>query len=111
MTVDETRAVASEDRLAAEHVALLAAVRSVVVHRERAQQRRRLFFAVPQVRLFPDEVLALDPRRLHAGLDDVVLGLELVAVGAIALLEPPRRAVHADAAGGQAERPAGLPED
>ena len=93
------------DRLAAERVALARrSPRRVVVDRERAEDRGRLLLAVAQVRLLADEVLLLHLRPLHAGLDDVVLGLELGAVGAVALLEPPGRAVDADPAGRQAVR-------
>src|SRR2546423_9831066 len=52
----------------------------------------------------------LDPRRGHAGLDHVVLGLELVAVRSIALPEPAGRAVDADPARHHAVRPARLPQ-
>src|SRR5664279_896235 len=63
-----------------------------------------------QMRLLADEVLLLDLRARHAGLDDVVLRLELGAVGAVALLEPPGGGVDADAAGHEPVRLAGLPE-
>src|SRR5260370_11824560 len=63
-----------------------------------------------QVRRLADEVLVLDARRRHAGLDDVVLGLELVAVRAVALLQAACRAVYANAARHQSMRPPRLPQ-
>ncbi len=65
---------------------------------------------MPEVRLLADEVFGLHARGLHARLDYVVFGLELVAVGAVALFEPPGGAVHADSTGGKAERTACLPQ-
>src|SRR5947209_19955126 len=85
--VADRLAVACEDGLAPEHVALLAAFRCVVVDGERAQDGGRLLVAVTQVRLLAHKVLAFHSWRLHARLDHVVFGLELVAVGAVALLE------------------------
>src|SRR4029077_16508445 len=107
--VDDARSVPPEDRLTAEHIALLAAIRGGVVDGQSAQHRGRVLLAVAQVGRLADEVLVLDARSRHAGLDHVVLGLQLVAVRPVALLETAGRAVHADAAGDQAVRPARLP--
>src|SRR5260370_38229144 len=65
---------------------------------------------MPQVSRLADEVLLLDTRRGHSGLHHVVLGLELVAVGAVGLLQAPRRAVYADSAWREAVWLPGLPE-
>src|SRR5712692_3639852 len=108
--VRDRGAIAREDGLTSEHVALLAAVRRVVIDGKRAHDGGGLLVAVAQVRLLAHEVLALHARRLHARLDHVVLGLELVAVGAVTLLEAPGRAVHPDSARGEAEGPARLPQ-
>ena len=110
LSVDQTRAVTRDDGLPAQHVALLTAFRLVVVDGQRAEDRGRLLLAVAQVRLLADEVLRLHARRGHAGLDDVVLGLQLVAMSAVALLEAASSPIHADAARGQAVRPPGLPQ-
>jgi hypothetical protein len=95
--VHQALAVARHDRLAAEHVALHAGRRGVVVHGQRAHDRRRVLLAVAHVRLLADEVLVLDLAPGHAGLDHVVLAVQLEAERAVALLEPAGGAVHADA--------------
>ena len=110
LAVDQRRAVAGHDRLAAEHEARHAGRGRVVVDRERAHDRRRLLLAVAHVRLLADEVLVLDLPPRHVGLDDVVLGVELEAERAVALLDPPGRAVDADPGGHDAVRLAGLPD-
>src|SRR6185503_19213656 len=102
--------VSSLDRLAAEHVPLDAGCRRVVVDGQRAEHGGGLLVAVAQVRLPADEVLVLDLGPGHAGFADVVLALQLEAVGPVALLESPGRPVHADAHRGDAVRPAGLPD-
>ena len=62
----------------------------MVVDGEGAQHRGRLLLALLEVGLPADEVRRLHLRALHAGLDDGPLGVELVAVGAVALLQPTR---------------------
>src|SRR2546426_9408395 len=108
--VDDSLALMRQDRLAAEHVALLAGPRSVVVDRERAQDGGRLLLTMPEVRFLADEVLVLYAGCCHARFDDVVLGLELVAVRAVALLQASGCAVHAYAAGREAVGLPGLPQ-
>src|SRR5437763_10703775 len=56
----ERRPIWGQDRLAALHVAFEAGLRGVIVHRERAEERGGLLGALPQIRLFADEVLRLD---------------------------------------------------
>ena len=88
--VGDRLAVAGEDRLAAEHVALDPGLRGVVIDGQRAHRHRLGLLAVAHVRRLADEVSLLDPAPCHAGLDDVVLALELGAVGAVALLQAAR---------------------
>ena len=109
--VDQRVAVTGEDRLAAEHVALDPAARGVIVDGQGAHVRHRLLLAVAHVRLLADEVLLLDLAPRHPRLDDVEVGLELGAVGAVALLQPSGGAVHADARRDDAVRLAGLGDD
>src|SRR4051812_13596803 len=99
VSVGEGAAVARQDRLAAEHVALGAARRGVVVDRHRAQHGGGGGLALSEVGLLPDEVGGLHLGPLHPGLDDGALGVELGAVGAVALLDAARGAVDADADG------------
>src|SRR5438067_7144792 len=108
--IDDPLAVWREDGLSPQHVALLTGLRSVVVHRQGAEDRQRILLAMPQVRGLAHEVLLLDPRRGHSRLDHVVLGLELVSVGSIGLLEPAGGAVDPDAASRHAVRAARLPQ-
>ena len=108
--VDDALAVPRQDRLAPQHVALLPTLRMVVVHGQRAQDRHGILCAMAHVRGLADEVLLFDPGGGHARLDHVVFGLELVAMGAIGLLQPASRAVHADPAGDQPVRPARFPQ-
>src|SRR5204862_4593699 len=75
------------------------------------EDRRRLLLAMAQMRLLADEVLLLHLRPLHPRLDDCVLALELCSVGAVALLEPARRSVDANAARREGVRLTRLPED
>ena len=82
----------------------------MVVNRERAQDGRRVFLAVAEVRPFAGEVFLLHPWRGHPRLHDVVFGLQLVAVRPVALLEPSGGAVHPDAACHEAVRLARLPQ-
>src|SRR5207237_2583637 len=99
-TVHYPLAVPGQDRLTAEHEALLPVPRSMVVDGECAQDRGRFLFSVSQVGGLADEVLFLHAQRGHPGLDDVVLGLQLVAVRAIAFLQPAGRPVHPDSTRG-----------
>src|SRR5689334_630598 len=108
--IGDRSAIGGQDRLAAEHVALLAGRRGRIVDGERAEGRDRRVLTLPEVRLTTDEGHLLDPRALHVRLDEVELELELVAVRPIALLEPPGRAVDADPERDDAMRAAGLPE-
>ena len=108
LAVGERLPVAGLDRLAAQHVPLHPGGRCVVVDGQRAHDRGRLLVAVPQVGLLADEVLVLHLRPGHARLADVVLALQLEAVGAVALLEPAGGAVDADPDRRDAVRPAGL---
>jgi hypothetical protein len=85
LPVHDGLAVRRQDRLVAEHVALDPGGRRVVVDGERAQECSRLLGALLQVGVFPDEVLLLDRGARHARLDEVVLELQLRAVGAVAL--------------------------
>src|SRR5205085_7198653 len=94
--VDERPSLLRQHRLAPEHVAPRAVRRGVVLDGERAEDRRRLLLAVTNVRLLADEVRRLHTPPRHPGLDDVVIGVELEAERAIALLEAPGRAVDAD---------------
>ena len=66
--------------------------------------------ALVEVGVLADELGLLDLWSGHPRLDQVVLELELGAVGPIALLEPAGRCVDADPDRGDAERPARLPE-
>src|SRR6185503_327347 len=99
-----------QDGLAPEHVSPLAGRRGRVVNRQRAKRGDGRILALAQVRLTADEGRLLDPRPLHVRLDEVELELELVAVGAVALLEPACRAVDADPERDDAVRSARLPE-
>src|SRR5262249_21729078 len=94
--VGEGRAVVLDDRLAAERVTPGARRRGVIVDRERAKLRRRLFLAVAEVRLFADEVLALHLPPRHAGVDAGDAGVDREAEAPIPLLEPPGGAIAAD---------------
>src|SRR6478735_539716 len=108
VAVGEGAAVAGEDRLATEHVALHPAGGGVVVDGHRAQHGDRSCLTLAQVGLPPDEVRGLDLRPLHAGLDDGALPVELVAEGAVALLDPAGGAVDADADGDRTVRRTGV---
>src|SRR6478672_3979710 len=108
VAVGERAAVAGEDRLPAQHVALRPAGRGVVVDRERAEHRGGQLLALAQVGLLADEVGGLDLGPLHPGLDDGPLAVELEAEGAVALLDPAGRPVDADADRHRAVRRTGL---
>src|SRR5205085_6485816 len=95
LTVRERLSVPSQDGLVAEHVALDAARRGVVIDGQRAHDRRGLLLAMADVRVLTDEVLVLDLAPRHAGVDHVVVGLELGAVRAVALLQSPGGSVDA----------------
>jgi hypothetical protein len=96
VTVGQGAAVTRQDRLATEHVALLAALRRVVVDGEGAQHRLRRRIPLREVGVPADEVGGLHLRPLHAGLDDGPLGVELEPEGAVALLDPAGGAVDTD---------------
>ena len=102
MAVGEHAAVAGADRLAAEHVALAARRRGVVVDGHGAQHRLRRLVPLRDVGVPADEVGGLDLGPLHARLDDRALAVELEAVRAVALLDAAGGAVHADADGHRA---------
>ena len=108
--VGDRLAVAREDRLPAQHVALDTGCRSVIIDGQGAHRGGRLLITVADVRLLADEVLVLDLAPGHAGLDDVVLAVELGAVSAVTLLEPPGGAVDATARGDHPVRLAGFDE-
>ena len=97
MAVGQRLAGALDDRLAAEHVALHAGRRGVVVDGQRAQHGFGLLLALREVGVPADEVDGLDLRPLHAGLHDRPLAVELVAERPVALLDPAGRAVDPDA--------------
>ena len=111
LAVDQRLTLRRHDRLVAEHVAPDAGGRCVVVDRQRAHHGSLLLLPVAQVRFPADELLVLGLAPGHPGLDDVVVGLEFRPVGAVALLEPSRGAVDADAGGNDAVRRAGLRND
>ena len=77
MRVEQRLALLREHRLAAEHVALRPVLRGVVVDGERAEHGDRIGLAMRDVRSLADEVGRLDLARGHAGLDDVVVRVEL----------------------------------
>src|SRR5207244_12273092 len=86
--VDERRAAVARDyRIASHHVAPDAARGRVVVDGQGAEHRDRLGLALAHVRLLADEVLLLDLAPGHAGLDHVVLVVELEPECAAALLQ------------------------
>jgi hypothetical protein len=95
VAVGEDAAVPGEDRLAAEHVALHAAGGGVVIDGQGAQNRP----GPPRLRddgVLADEVLVLPLRPGHAGLHEGALAVELIPVGAVALLEATGGAVDPD---------------
>ena len=108
--VDQALASERQDRLAAEHVTRRPVRRRVRVHGQRAQHRARRLGPLAQVRLLADERLFLHLRPGHAGLGQRVVRGELGAERAVPLLQPPGRAVHADAGRHQAVRLARLPQ-
>src|SRR4051794_2153933 len=110
LRVRDRAAIRGKDRFAPEHVALHATRRGVVVDGQGAQRGDRRLRAVLEIRVAPDEIRFLDLGPEHVGLDEVEFELELVAVRAIALLEPAGRPVDADPEGDDALRLAGLRE-
>ena len=79
-------------------------------HRQRAELRGGLALAGREVRGLADEVGGLHLRAGQAGLDRVVLALELRAHEAVALLDPARDRVDADADRHHAVRLPRVPE-
>ena len=76
----------------------------VICHRQGAHQRHRLLLALLQERFLANEISVLDLLQRHARFDDVVLGVQLGAVGAVTLFESATRAVHTDTDGNQSVR-------
>src|SRR4051794_4875817 len=94
--VDERLPVRGQDGLAPEHVALDAALRRRVVEAERAQHGDGRLRPLLDVRGLANEIGRFHRRSGHAGIDEVEVELELVAVGAVALLESGGHGVRAD---------------
>src|SRR5207342_2955196 len=84
--------------------------RGVVIDRQRAELGDGWPRPLLEIRLAADEVGLLDLRAEHVGLDQVEFELELGAVRAVTLLEPPGRAVDADPERDDAMRLTCLPE-
>src|SRR5207302_8284577 len=110
MPVDNPLSLGRQHRLAPHREALESRSGGVVVDGERAEDDGRRFSALLEVGLLADEVLRLYLGPGQSGFHQVELLLELVAVGAVALLQPTGGAVDADANRRDSVRLAGLPD-
>src|SRR5438128_7364535 len=108
--VDEPLALRGHDGLAAHHESLESRARGVVVDCQGAERDRRRLGALLEIGLLADEVLRFDLGPGETGLHQIELLLQLVAVGAVALLEPAGRPVDANADRRDPVRLARLPD-
>src|SRR5205823_10293285 len=108
--VDEALALRGQHRLAAHHEALEARARRVVVDRQGAERDCGRLGALLEIDFLADEVLWLDLGPGETGFHQVELLLQLVAVGAVALLQPAGRAIDADPDRRDPMRLAGFPD-